>query len=215
MQTCVPQVKSDCSPPCRTFSPGRLKPAPLPSRDDRGGDVSTLATVDDDASKAAGDPAAGVPGRNLLAVTSAIAAEIRAALMAEVGLRRASFSNIFILFHALRRQFDSAVTMHELWCRCSAGVAHNKLLAKLVAGLHKPDAQTSLPSCFASAFVAPLPVRALRGVGHRTEVALAAAGVGTVLQLRHMPPAQLCAAVGDKLASVLAEASRGQSSQQP
>ena len=54
--------------------------------------------------------------------------------------------------------------------RMSAGVAHNKLLAKLAASLHKPDAQTALPASEASAFVAPLPLRALPGVGARSAV---------------------------------------------
>lgn len=88
---------------------------------------------------AAADPTLGALGRDLLAVASAIAAEIRTAVRTEVGIR------------------------------CSAGVAHNKLLSKLAAGLHKPDAQTSLPAAAAEAFVAPLPVRALRGVGYHTE----------------------------------------------
>jgi DNA polymerase eta len=29
--------------------------------------------------------------------------------------------------------------------KCSAGIAHNKILAKLVCGLHKPNKQTILP----------------------------------------------------------------------
>jgi DNA polymerase iota len=37
-------------------------------------------------------------------------------------------------------------------------VAHNKLLAKLVSGLHKPDDQTALNAADAAAFLAPLPV---------------------------------------------------------
>jgi nucleotidyltransferase/DNA polymerase involved in DNA repair len=48
---------------------------------------------------------------------------------------------------------------------CSAGVASNKQLSKMAAGLHKPNGQTILPPPEAAAFVAPLPVRALPGVG--------------------------------------------------
>ena len=38
------------------------------------------------------------------------------------------------------------------------------MLAKLVSGLHKPDDQTVLLPPDASAFVAPLPIRALPGL---------------------------------------------------
>ena len=48
---------------------------------------------------------------------------------------------------------------------CAAGIASSKLFAKLVGGLHKPDSQTALPEAEARAFLAPLPVRALPGVG--------------------------------------------------
>jgi DNA polymerase iota len=53
--------------------------------------------------------------RLLLQVGSAVAADARAALRAEAGLRTA------------------------------AGVAHSKVVAKLCSGLHKPDDQTSVP----------------------------------------------------------------------
>ena len=47
----------------------------------------------------------------------------------------------------------------EVGLRSSAGIASNKLLAKLASGLHKPDDQTVLPPPEAAAFLAPLPVR--------------------------------------------------------
>ena len=47
----------------------------------------------------------------------------------------------------------------EAGYRTSAGVACNKMLAKLVSGLHKPDDQTVLPPPVAAAFVAPLKPR--------------------------------------------------------
>ena len=57
----------------------------------------------------------------------------------------------------------------ETGFRTSAGVACNRLLAKLVSGLHKPDDQTVLCPPDAPAFVAPLPVRALPGIGYKTD----------------------------------------------
>ena len=47
--------------------------------------------------------------------------------------------------------------------RTSAGIACNKLLAKLVSGLHKPDDQTVMLPVAAAAFVAELPVMTLPG----------------------------------------------------
>lgn len=42
-----------------------------------------------------------------------------------------------------------------------------QMLAKLCSGLHKPDDQTVLPPPEAAVFVAPLPLRALPGIGGR------------------------------------------------
>ena len=99
---------------------------------------------------------------------------------------------------------------------CSCGIAHNKLLAKICCGLHKPDNQTSLPAAFAADMVAALPVRVVGGVGYKTEKILAELGVRTVAELRVVVAAgggsgggQLAAAVGPKLAGVLAEACWG------
>jgi DNA polymerase iota len=99
---------------------------------------------------------------------------------------------------------------------CSCGIAHNKLLAKICCGLHKPDAQTSLPATFAADLMAGLPVRVIGGVGYKTQRVLAELGVRTVEELRAVVMAgggsgsgQLAAAVGPKLAVVLAEACWG------
>lgn len=52
----------------------------------------------------------------------------------------------------------------EAGFRSSAGVACNRMLAKMASGLHKPDDQTVLPPQVAADFLAPLPLRALPGV---------------------------------------------------
>lgn len=48
---------------------------------------------------------------------------------------------------------------------CSAGVAVNKMMAKLCGGLHKPDQQTVLPASAVLTLLDPLPVDRLRGFG--------------------------------------------------
>lgn len=49
--------------------------------------------------------------------------------------------------------------------RCSAGIAHNKILAKLAAGLHKPNQQTILPQEGIQALYKNLPVHKIRSLG--------------------------------------------------
>ena len=67
-----------------------------------------------------------------------------------------------------------AAVLAETGVRCSAGVAVNKMCAKLVSGVHKPDDQTYLPPGFfnCASLVAPLLMRALPGVGRKTESVL-------------------------------------------
>lgn len=78
----------------------------------------------------------------------------------------------------------------EAGYRSSAGVASNRMLAKLAAGLHKPDDQTVLLPSEAVAFVASLPLRALPGVGYRMEAELTAMGA----RLTHASTPENCSA---------------------
>ena len=73
----------------------------------------------------------------------------------------------------------------------SVGVATNKLCAKVASDLRKPDALVVVPQGTEAAFLAPLPIRRLWGVGPRAQAALADFGVTTIGQLAGMPPATL------------------------
>jgi len=66
----------------------------------------------------------------------------------------------------------------------SIGIASNKLLAKLASDLQKPDGLTLIPERDKVAFLRPLPVRAIHGVGKVTEQALQQAGLRTVGDLQ-------------------------------
>uniref|UniRef100_A0A8W7PRH7 UmuC domain-containing protein n=1 Tax=Anopheles coluzzii TaxID=1518534 RepID=A0A8W7PRH7_ANOCL len=74
----------------------------------------------------------------------------------------------------------------ELGLRCCAGIAHNKLLAKLVGAVHKQNKQTVLLPTHATAFVASLgSVRSLTGIGEKTAQTLAdSCGISTVTDLQ-------------------------------
>jgi DNA polymerase IV len=74
----------------------------------------------------------------------------------------------------------------ELDLTASAGVAPNKFLAKLASDWRKPDALFVIQPEEVDAFLSPLPVGRLPGVGKVTEQKLAKLGVKTVADLRKL-----------------------------
>ena len=87
----------------------------------------------------------------------------------------------------------------ELGLPCSLGGATNKLVAKIANDIGKsragkgnyPNAITIVPPGEEAAFLAPLPVRALWGVGPKTEEKLHALGIHTIGQLANYPEKEL------------------------
>jgi DNA polymerase-4 len=79
---------------------------------------------------------------------------------------------------AIRRQRQLTATI---------GIAPNKLLAKLASDFQKPDGLTLVRESEKVAFLRPLPVRALHGIGPATEQTLLRAGLRTVGDLQTHP----------------------------
>ncbi|RPH86328.1 MAG: DNA polymerase IV, partial [Desulfobacteraceae bacterium] len=73
----------------------------------------------------------------------------------------------------------------------SAGVAPNKFLAKIASALHKPDGLTVVPPEGIRAFLDPLPIGRLWGVGEATRKDLARFNVNTIGDLSRLPLALL------------------------
>lgn len=73
----------------------------------------------------------------------------------------------------------------------SVGVAPSKLLAKIASDLRKPDGLVVVPPGTEAAFLAPLPIRRLWGVGAKMEEQLVKAGVHTIGDLAALDPARL------------------------
>jgi len=69
----------------------------------------------------------------------------------------------------------------------SIGIAANKLLAKLASDHHKPDGLTLIRESEKVAFLRPLSVRCLHGVGEVTEANLRRAGIETIGDLQGFP----------------------------
>jgi DNA polymerase-4 len=79
---------------------------------------------------------------------------------------------------------------------CSVGVASTKFLAKLASAHCKPDGLLVVPADDVVAFLHPLPVAALWGVGDKTEEVLRKLGLHTVGDLATTPVRTLQRALG-------------------
>jgi len=79
---------------------------------------------------------------------------------------------------------------------CSVGVASTKFVAKLASTRCKPDGLLVVPAADVVAFLHPLPVAALWGVGEKTEKELVRLGLRTVGDIAHTPQATLVRALG-------------------
>lgn len=96
----------------------------------------------------------------------------------------------------------------ELGLVASVGVAPNKFLAKLASDLDKPDGLVVVPVDAIEAFLEPLPVSRLWGVGAVSNRELAEMGVHTIGDLRRLPESLLVSRFG-KSANHLARLARG------
>ncbi len=79
----------------------------------------------------------------------------------------------------------------------SVGLAPNKFLAKLASDLDKPDGLVIIHQEEAAAFIAPLPVSKIFGVGERTQEGLKRLGITTIGQLAAAPGAYLLPVLGN------------------
>lgn len=108
---------------------------------------------------------------------------------------------------------------HEEGLTCSVGVAPTKFLAKLASEAAKPAASPSgpvpgigvmvVPPGAELAFLHPLPLRALWGVGPKTLERLTRLGIDTVGGLAGLPVEAIVAAVGDAAGRHLWELAQG------
>ena len=89
-----------------------------------------------------------------------------------------------------------ATVEDEQGITCSVGVATTKFVAKLASARCKPDGLLVVPAGDVVAFLHPLPVGALWGVGEKTESVLRGLGLHTVGDIAHTPVSTLERALG-------------------
>jgi DNA polymerase-4 len=101
----------------------------------------------------------------------------------------------------LKRDISKRFGLPTSW-----GVAENKLVAKIATEVGKPDGLVAVPPAGAAAFLAPLPVEMLWGVGPKTQQELTAIGIRTIGELAGAAPGRLKAVLGDRSAELIARA---------
>ncbi len=111
-----------------------------------------------------------------------------------------SLDEAFLDVSASKRLFGSAAVIarrikqevhEELGLVVSMGVAPNKFLAKIASDLDKPDGFVEVAADAVQAFLDPLPVSRLWGVGRVTGAALQKQGIHTIAELRRQPQTAL------------------------
>jgi DNA polymerase IV len=91
----------------------------------------------------------------------------------------------------------------------SFGIASCKVVAKIASDRRKPAGITVVPAGREAAFLAPLDVRKLPGVGPRAEQRLRAAGVAQIGALAALPDVELATLLPGKIGTLLRDRARG------
>ena len=102
---------------------------------------------------------------------------------------------------AIAAAIKSAVR-DDVGLTASVGVATTKLVAKIASDLRKPDGLVVVPAGEEAAFLAPLPISRLWGVGQKTATVLEEYGVKTIGDLAALSPDLLVRRFGKHGASL-------------
>lgn len=86
--------------------------------------------------------------------------------------------------------------VEKLGISCSIGLGINKTIAKIASEREKPRGLTIVPPGTEALFLAPLPVRAMSGIGSKVEARLQSLHIKTLGQLAQADPQQLRRIIG-------------------
>lgn len=100
--------------------------------------------------------------------------------------------------------------LKETQFTCSAGIAHNKMLAKLGGGRHKPNKQTLLPQSFVPKLFETVPIKKVRNMGGKLGVEVRSSLCAEKMSdLAKYSLGELQARFGDKTGEWLYQLSQG------
>lgn len=106
-------------------------------------------------------------------------------------------------------EMRAAVEKHTGF-RCSAGISHNKVLAKLACGLNKPNRQTILPLDSVAELFSTLPISKIRNLGGKMGASITETlGVENMGDLTQFSQTQLAQHFGEKTGQWLYDLCRG------
>ncbi|KAK9827976.1 hypothetical protein WJX81_003639 [Elliptochloris bilobata] len=97
----------------------------------------------------------------------------------------------------------------QLGFTCSAGIACNKLLAKVASAMNKPNQQTVVPPRAVADLMAELPLKKLRNFGGKLGAELAELGCSTAGQVLALPTGALEKRFGPQRAACITAAMHG------
>jgi DNA polymerase IV len=109
-------------------------------------------------------------------------------------------------------EYVRAVVADEQQITCSVGIGPTKFVAKVASRAAKPDGLLEVAPDGVEAFLHPLPVQAMWGVGASTAERLHRLGLQTVGDLAHTPRGTLRRTFGPHAGAVLAELAWGRDS---
>lgn len=127
-------------------------------------------------------------------------------------LRNTEFteSNLKLCLGGIICEEIRAEVLKQTGYKCSAGIAHNKILAKLACGLHKPNKQTILPQDSVPTYFTTVPIKKITGLGGKFgQDVLEALEITNMGELAEFPEQQLVEKFGNKNGSWLYNIARG------
>ncbi len=86
---------------------------------------------------------------------------------------------------------------NEIGIVVSIGIANSRVVAKIASDYSKPDGLIEVPPGGEAAFLAPLPIRRMPGVGEKTEPVLKRLGIDTIGKLARLPAESLKKTLGN------------------